>query len=33
MNQTVKETIQQLDLQFDFNEDRDNKQEIFNSFL
>ena len=32
-NQTNKETLQQLDLQFEFNEDKENKEEIFNSFL
>ena len=33
MNQTNKETIQQLDLQFDFNEDNENKEEILNSYF
>jgi hypothetical protein len=33
MNQTYKDTIQQLDLQFEFNEDKENREEIFNSFL
>ena len=33
MNQTNKETIQQLDLQFIFNEDKDNKEDNNNSFL
>ena len=32
-NQTNKETLQQLDLQFEFNEDKENREEIFNSFL
>ena len=30
---TNKETIQQLDLQFDFNEDNENKEEILNSYI
>ena len=33
LNKTYKETIQQLDLQFEFNEDKENREEIFNSFL
>ena len=33
MNQTYKDTIQQLDLQFEFNENKENREEIFNSFL
>ena len=33
MNQTYKDTLQQLELQFDFNENQKNKEEIFNSFL
>ena len=33
MNQTYKDTIQQLDLQFEFNEDKENREERFNSFL
>ena len=33
INQTYRETIQQLDLQFEFNENKENREEIFNSFL